>query len=67
MCVSGFPTLPRFLPDPKDFIVNSEENIVKYAEKGGGGGGDVVKKAISIPYLFFQSWNLQHTYIFWPY
>ena len=28
MCVSGFPC-----PDPKHFIVNFEENIVKYAEK----------------------------------
>ena len=37
MCVSGFPTLHRFLSDPKHFIVNFEENIVKYAEKLGGG------------------------------
>ena len=33
MCVSGFPTLPRFLPDPKHFIVNCEQNVVKFAEK----------------------------------
>ena len=32
MCVSGFPTLPRFFaPDLKHFIVNYEQTIVKYA------------------------------------
>ena len=35
MCVSGFPTLPRFLPRPTHFIVNFKENIVKYAEQSG--------------------------------
>ena len=40
--VSGFPTLPRFFSDPKHFIVNCEQNIVKYAEKWGGGGGVVI-------------------------
>ena len=35
MCVSGFPTIPRFLPDPKHFIVNYEPNVVKFAEKWG--------------------------------
>ena len=57
-----------FCPNPKDFIVNSEENIVKCAEKGGegagGGGGDVVKKAISIPYLFFFRAETCNTHIF---
>ena len=33
MCVSGFPTLPRFLPRPKHFIVNCEQSVVKFAEK----------------------------------
>ena len=40
-----------FCPDPKHFIVNFEQNIVKYAEKlknGGGGGEGRVSSAISI-------------------
>ena len=37
-----------FCPDPKRFIANCEENIVKYTEKYGGGGGNEVKNAISI-------------------
>ena len=35
MCVSGFSTLPRFLPDPKHFIVSCKQNIVKYAKNEG--------------------------------
>ena len=34
-----------FCPDPKYFIVNCEQNIVKYAEKMGE---NIVKNAISI-------------------
>ena len=30
MCVSGFPTLPDFRPDPKHFIVNREQNVEKF-------------------------------------
>ena len=45
MRVSGFPTLPRFLPNPKHFILSCKKNIVKYAKKKGE---NVVKNAISI-------------------
>ena len=34
MCVSGFLTLPRFLPDPKKFILNCEQNV---HQKDAGG------------------------------
>ena len=43
-----------FCPDPKHFIVNFEQNVVKDAEKnvcvfgGGGESGDVVNSAIYI-------------------
>ena len=35
VCVSGFPTLPRFLPDPKHFIVDCEQNVFKFAKEWG--------------------------------
>ena len=75
MCVSGFPTIPRFLPDPKHFIVNYEPNVVKFAEKMGG---DVLKKCnfyikyfdkikcyADRPYLVFSELKPEtHIYLF---
>ena len=63
ICVSGFPTLPRFLPDPKHFIVNCEQNVVKFAGKWGKIYGqcnfyikyfDKIKCYADRPYLVFS-------------
>ena len=35
MCVSGFPTYLVFCPDPKNLIVNCEQNVVKLRKNGG--------------------------------
>ena len=61
ICVLGFPTLPRFLPDPKHFIVNCEQNVVSV-----GKWGKIYWKMqflYKIP-SFFQRWNLKHTFSF---
>ena len=50
MCVSGFPTLPRFFPDSKHFIVNYEQNVVKYAGKWG-------KKYWKMQFLYKIFWQ----------
>ena len=49
-----------FSPNTKNFILNCEQNIVKYAENwvcvcvwGGGGGVNVVKSAISTYKIFW--------------
>ena len=38
MSVSGYPTIPRFLPRPQAFIVQYEQHVVKNGEKWGWGG-----------------------------
>ena len=60
-----------FCPDPKHFIVNCEQNVVKFAGKCIEKCSfyikyfDKIKCYANWPYLvFFQSWNLKHTYIF---
>ena len=67
-----------FCPDPKHFIVNCEQNVVKFAEKWGKIYWKMqflykifwLNKMLCPPTIpsFFQSWNLKHTYIFfWLY
>ena len=64
-----------FCPDPKIFIVNCEQNVVKLRKNGGKciekcnfytKYFDKIKCYADRPYLVFS--DLKHTYIFiWPY
>ena len=63
-----------FCPDPKHFIVNFEQNVVKFAGKWGKMYWKMQflckifwqNKMLCRPTIprFFQSWNLKHTYIY---
>ena len=62
-----------FCPDPKHFIVNSEQNVVKFAEKCIEKCNfyikyfDKIKCYAERPYLVFSELKPEtHIYFFWP-
>ena len=46
-----------FCPDPKHFIVNFEQNSVKYADKWGRGGGGAGSEQYNIYINYFNNNN----------
>ena len=80
MCVSGFRPYLDVCPDPKTFYCELWAKCCQICGKKNAGKCiekcsfyikyfDKIKYYADRPYLvFFQSWNLKHTYIFiWPY
>ena len=77
VCVSGFPTYQGFCPDPKHFIMNCEQNVVKFAGKWGKiyWKMQFLKKIFwqnkmscrpTIPSFFRAETSNTHIFLFWP-